>query len=306
MLSIGEHAYEPYNGKTYATAVNVWDEDWELGSYDGSGAKASSSTTIRNKNFIPALPNTTYSGIVTSLASQIYFYVYFYQSDGTFISSQTRISQSGYYTFTTPSNCTKMNFYVANSYGATYNNDISINFPATETAYIPYKGAEVTADYMDSFGHGVYGGTLDLTTGEGVITDFAVDLGTLDWVANASYSNTFNGTSLNPLAKYVANAISWKCSDYQSYTSTTVGTVDAGIAIGASEYIVYVRDIRYSDPATFKAAMDGVKLVYKLKTPIPFTIDPTTDIVTLLGENNIFADTGAIEELIYRISRQNA
>ena len=45
--------------------------------------------------------------------------------------------------------------------------------------------------------------------------------------------------------------------------------------------------------------MSGVQLCYELATPIEITLTPT-QIDTLLGENNIWADTGDIEELAYR------
>ena len=43
--------------------------------------------------------------------------------------------------------------------------------------------------------------------------------------------------------------------------------------------------------ADFKAAMSGVQLVYELATPQTYQLAPT-EVDMLLGENNVWADTG--------------
>ena len=59
---------------------------------------------------------------------------------------------------------------------------------------------------------------------------------------------------------------------------------------------IYIRDDANSSlsAADFKAAMSGVDFVYELATPIEIQLTPT-EVRTLLGNNNIFADTGNIE-----------
>ena len=53
-------------------------------------------------------------------------------------------------------------------------------------------------------------------------------------------------------------------------------------------------DNAYSDVATFKAAMSGVRLVYELATPITITLDPV-QIATIAGQtNNVWADAGDV------------
>jgi hypothetical protein len=56
---------------------------------------------------------------------------------------------------------------------------------------------------------------------------------------------------------------------------------------------VYFRDDAYTDVATFKSAMNGVQLCYELATPTPIYCEPT-EIRTLSGVNNIWADTGDV------------
>ena len=55
---------------------------------------------------------------------------------------------------------------MATDYGTTYNNDISINYPATDTTYHAYTGNA----YAIALGDTYYGGTLDVTTGVLTIT----------------------------------------------------------------------------------------------------------------------------------------
>jgi hypothetical protein len=58
---------------------------------------------------------------------------------------------------------------------------------------------------------------------------------------------------------------------------------------------VVVRDDRYSDATQFKAAMNGVQLVYELATPLTYQLTPT-QVKSLLGSNNVWADCGKILE----------
>jgi hypothetical protein len=55
-----------------------------------------------------------------------------------------------------------------------------------------------------------------------------------------------------------------------------------------------IRDDRYDTEEDFKTAMDGVYMYYELATPRTIQLTPT-EIKTILGVNNIFADTGDID-----------
>ena len=57
---------------------------------------------------------------------------------------------------------------------------------------------------------------------------------------------------------------------------------------------VYVTDKAYTDPAAFKSAVAGVKLVYAVLTPTTYQLTPQA-VLTILGQNNIWADTGDVE-----------
>lgn len=66
----------------------------------------------------------------------------------------------------------------------------------------------------------------------------------------------------------------------------------------ASTPIIVIKDTNYTDKDTFKSAVGGYYLRYELATPITVQLTPT-QVEQLLGQNNVWADTGDVEELIY-------
>lgn len=142
----------------------------------------------------------------------------------------------------------------------------------------------------------VYGGQLDVTTGVLTVTMAEVDLGTLTWNRTTSYSAPLFYTNI---ATKKASNISMRCSAYKysGNFSSAVGfanfSENASIGNCNANMQIFVRDDSYTDIATFKTAMQGVQLVYELATPQTYQLTPT-EVTLLLGENNIFADTGPI------------
>lgn len=215
------------------TGVNVWDEEWELGGYAGAnGTPWEISDRIRSKttNYIPIKPSTAYFNNCS-------YVVYFFYYDGSKVYlSYTNIQSKA--VFTTPTNAYYMRFFVIPPYGTTYNHDISINYPSTDHDYHAYTGNSYNISWETEAGT-VYGGILDVTTGELVV----------DRANIASY----NGESL---------------------PSTWISDRDV-YAQGAT-------------PTT------GAQVVYKLAEPITYQLTPT-ELNSLLGTNNIWADTGDTE-----------
>lgn len=126
-----------------------------------------------------------------------------------------------------------------------------------------------------------------------------VDLGTLEWYYNTSYNQPLIWAWLNDAKgtafREVPNAL---CENYPITSPDSVKTADKSITV-QNGYLfggerVVAHDSSYSDGASFKAAMDGVQLVYPIATPITYHLTPT-EIKSLLGDNNIWADTGDTE-----------
>lgn len=126
--------------------VNIWDEETIAGYFDTSGNWSSSSTNLSSKNPIFVLPNTKY---YIKCPAGISLYVTYWKSSVTSGKSHTTefISRSGSSvgntTITTPSNCHALHFNLVLGYDTTYNNDISVNYPSTDTSYHSYAGETI-------------------------------------------------------------------------------------------------------------------------------------------------------------------
>lgn len=159
--------------------------------------------------------------------------------------------------------------------------------------FVPYVGTVYDIDLPQT----VYGGTLDVSTGELTIDKAAVDLGTLTWQTNTSGVFYANGTSLGYLHNDSQAAI---CSKYLYNGS---GNSSSVVASGPDKTVylnlysglgwVFIKDTTYTDATAFKASLSGVQLVYEVDTPTTLTLTPE-QVTTLLGTNNIYADAGEV------------
>lgn len=151
----------PISGRTEANVLrrgfNQWDEEWEVGMIDNSGANAETAVAIRCKNYIPVLSNTTYH-----FNFPVWCVYYFYDESKQFL--QRIINFGINYDVEIPSNVHYVRFFTNTNAGiTTYNHDICINIsdPSKNGTYEPYAGQSVAIQ----LGQTVYGGTLDVTTG---------------------------------------------------------------------------------------------------------------------------------------------
>jgi hypothetical protein len=128
----------------------------------------------------------------------------------------------------------------------------------------------------------VYAPNGDVTRRYGVI-----DLGTLNWTYNAERTY-FSGSQV--VDSVISNTSGAICAKYLSapFTSIYDGTAnDKSIAVSnaSNNHYVYVKDSSYSSAADFKAAMNGVYLLYELDTPTTEQAEPyqQVQIVNALG-----------------------
>lgn len=216
--------------KTSVTGVNVWDEETELGGLIwASGEPLPANDRLRSKNFAPCAPNTSYH-IFNGRAGSVGIAVFFYDASQAFINYTSNAD------FTTPSNARYFKLVIQNT--TSYNNDISINYPSTDTSYHAYTGTTTTVN----LGRTVYGGTLDVVSGE--LTAYP-------------FYPSYNGETLNGR---------WVC-DRAVYAEGTTPPTGSQVAL-----------------------ISGTGATYQL-TP--------TEVKTLLGENNVWADCGDVE-ITYR------
>lgn len=137
----------------------------------------------------------------------------------------------------------------------------------------------------------VYGGTRDVVNGVLTVTRVAIDLGAISWTHSSNYPNLFFGY----VAGKKAGLGNFLCSAYAVHAVGYQSLEDFEIGGAASNTGINIMDSRFasSDAATFKAAVTGQTIVFELATPITYTLTPQ-DIATILGQNNVWADTGDV------------
>lgn len=263
---------------TSRNGINQWDEEWEAGYINSTtGAKASSTTEFVSKNLIPIRPNTAYYASTANYtgAKRAAFYDadknYLGQSNGGWIVLPNGV-------FTSPSGAYYMMFYVT---ATSYNNDISINYPSTDTAY--HRGAD-NEQYTTALGQTVYGGKLDVVTGELILTWRSI-LGSAWTQYNSNNGYKAYRISSTPQAKIGSVG---KCNMINEYGSFNSGSMSKNIIqlpeTSNMAYMALDESISASD----------IQLIYMLLQPI--TVQLTAQEVTsLLGVNNVFADAGSVD-----------
>ena len=110
--------------------INIWNEEWETGNIS-SGNPSPGTTSYRSKDYIPVTPEESYY-FYTTRTSNVYCFLY--GANKNYLGNY--ISVGGGRVMNLPSQCYYLLFVDRNS--PTYNTEISINYPATETGYHPY------------------------------------------------------------------------------------------------------------------------------------------------------------------------
>lgn len=145
----------------------------------------------------------------------------------------------------------------------------------------------------------VYGGSLDVTTGVLTVDKKSVTLNEdSNWTMYAEGKFFCPAISVNE-ASLTTGGAGYLCNQYR-----VAGTGDSQSSHIVQDKRVYgqrgygrfwVYDSTYSTLEAFQTALESnaLQIVYPLTTPITIQLDPVT-ISTLLGQNNIWADTGNV------------
>ena len=162
------------------------------------------------------------------------------------------------------------------------------------TTYEPYNGQTYTIDLDGTR----YGGTLDVVSGVLTVDRVNLKLGDLTWTYESSwgqgadfYSNVINGAKVPPNNQTVANAL---CSHYSVVSRDSIYNSSNSALSLIPSGIIKVRDDNYSDAAAFKTAMANVDFTYELATPQFYQLT-AQQVKSLLGVNNVWADTGDVD-----------
>ena len=289
----------PWNGLTvWSGGANLWDEQWEVGTINTTtGEPAQADDRIRAKNYCPCLPNTTYYVVDPTHGKNIRLF-YYDQSKAYIGDSAWKDSE-----VTTPAEAYFFRFIVAASYGTTYNNNISINYPASITTYEPYKPIiETDIDFPST----VYGGALNVVSG----------MMTVEWS-----TKQFDGSSDENWYFVHVGESSW----YRAYIIMSDAKQPNDVSALADSYkAVSFNDRSYSNKVcmfgnenespiifnvitelttveSFRAylAENPLTIAHKLATPIEIQLTPA-QLQSLLGNNTIWSDANGDVEVEYR------
>lgn len=166
----------------------------------------------------------------------------------------------------------------------------------TANDFVPYQGNTVSVDWTTEAGT-VYGGTLDVTAG--VLTvDRKVEM--LNGASSEAWSFNQVGSSAIYRAGHVlsdavqANDVAITANKYKGVTFNARDNTTANITwVYDAEHMLSI-NVTETTLDAFKASLASTPLqvCYQI-TPVTYQLTPT-EVATILGQNNIFADTGNV------------
>lgn len=324
------HGYDyPWVG---GSGANKWDEEWEVGTFNPTtGADSGGTNNIRSKNKFPILGDTSY--YVKTSAN---LWIMFFDADQNVI---TDFNPQGvekyenilnYYNkiMTTPTNARYMRFYTVNTYGGTYKNDIAINYPSSVTTYSPYsnecpiigwdeckvtvaddvENPTVSNVYTIDLDGTRYGGYVDLVSGLLTINKLGINVMSQEkrgWQIGSKsvcYRITLPQTATSCASNQTHGAISNMMTEQLAYYGVSrpndLDGISFAIDTSGVALAVYDTDLTLSEQQMISKYTD-LFAVYPLATPLTYQLSKQ-QIRSLVGENNIFASTGAIKKVEYQ------
>ena len=258
---------------------------------DNDGQPSSSTNRMRTVEWIPYNGETTLTFIGVGMEPDDRVRrIYWYDSSKTFISSNTLDSgvkqlPYTYSGFTAPTGAAYFRLVMQKS-----DNTQDISYSGK---YLAVNPAAYPVSWQTAAGT-VYGGQLDTVTGVLTVDRAKITLtGAEAWQKAGAYDTTY----------YITRA---SCGVAQDNDSALCNMYKVGSAIGQDGCMrigsnsVFFTDSRYTTKDAFAAAVAALyaantplEFVGRLETPLTYQLDPV-QITTLLGENNLWADTGAV------------
>ena len=268
---------------------NQWDEEWEVGYLGYSSSNEGQpipmqNNTIRSKNFIKVLPNTSY--YFKYPIAEVH-YVWEYDENKNALGHYQLLASGNNNPFTTPSDCHYIKFACEPAYGNTYNHDICINLsnPSRNGEYEPYEKHSYPLDSsltlrgipkLDASKNLYYDGDEYTSDGKVKRKYGVVDLGTLSWFKDGN-AYSFGKQTWLPDRDNFGAIINGYTFVKEGTDATNLDKIYKTIRYTEGYGAIYVKDSSYATTDAFKAAMSGVMLVYELATPTTETATPYTN-----------------------------
>ena len=210
-----------------------------------------------------------------------------YDKDKNFVYFSNSGVSSTTHKFTTDSTTYYVRITFAVSYGTTYNNDISINYPATDTTYHAYTGAAYPVTFPAEAGT-VYGGYVDLVTGVLVAEwKYALlnDASKFSQpTANISYDYNFEDRKLT------GTSYDFYCTSFPVSSKPSGTPYIRWSAATSTKLSIVVNNSELTLEGVKSMATDGkIAICYPLATPLTYQLTPQ-QITALVGANNIWSD----------------
>ena len=275
--------------------INAFDEIMELGDINVNGVYINSTTTLRSKNHFPVKASTSYY-VTFNTDNNAKMYIAQYDKDLNFISwvpSNEGITAPR--SITTASNCCYIAICFTSAYGTTYKNDVSFNYPSTDTTYHAYNGTTYAVSWQDEAGT-VYGGNLDLTSGVLTVDSIKETVRwsvykTTDTIGTytrrvIALSNVVDQTKTSELCNVAPYLENYSSDTLHFYCGNTSGTPQGRLYV-------------FLDESTLPVGFDDIEVCYPLATPVTYQLTPV-QVQALLGVNNIYNDTNGDTEVTFR------
>lgn len=262
-----------------AWARNLWDEEWERGSYNLSTGEATDYVNnFRNKNIIDVKPNTTYYFMVPYNS-----FVCNYDADGNYL-GYTSISYP-YTVFTTGANVRKINF-TAGASGASYANNICLNVSDSQNGtYTPYHAPQTLSLTFTGKSAGSVSEMYYPETGEQTHPIGDINIGNKTWTYTSGIFECSITTGISSRGADIT------CSLYvNSGEMGSASMPDKTIQVLVDR--IWIKDTTYnsvgsaSDPSTFLGHIQNTHIYIPLATPDPSTF------VTPIIDNTLLTEAG--------------
>lgn len=213
------------------------------------------------------------------------------------VAARYELNETGEKTLTlTPQNDCFISFWCGGVYPSNTKiiDNVQVELGSTATTYEPYAGQT----YPIPLGQTVYGGTLDVVSGVLTVTKVYDDLSALTWQTRVTGTNN-KSISASVTNYFLTKSVSIIAENY-AYNGKAAGYIQApdNERIGLYSYNPLSATDTTTARTIYLVISNGQtpsgKLVYELAAPTTVQLTPT-QVSTLLGQNNIWSDSGEVE-----------
>ena len=266
--------------------TNLWNEIIEIGALNSDGTLNEQTTRITT-DFISVKPNQTYrqSSLNTAYGGRICFYDInknCVRYDGNGVRESTK-------TFTTQDEEYYVRITLGYQYGTTYNHDISINYPSSDTEYHTYNGdAELI-----NLGGIYYGGKLTQDKDGHRQFEVTSKFATFTGANNESWIDYPSGNGF--FIAQINDHITESYGDGKCNILPTAKTFSSlGIVFGINSKYIFLMQVKNSwnistvNELRSFLSVNNLQVVYTLAEPIIIDLPDGEPINTFNGINNFF------------------